>query len=312
MRALVTGGTGFVGRAVVEELVRHGHAVRVVSRHRPPAGFPAPGREVEWAPGDVGDAEALRRAAEGCEGLVHLVAIRRQVGGLTHRAVTAEGTANAVAAAREAGVRRLVYVSALGVEGGPETEYFRAKRAAEAAVRGSGIEWVILRPSFIVGPGGFVEEYARLVRRLPFVPVPGGGRYPVQPVALADVARACRLALEKPAAAGRTYDLAGPDRVSFAAFVALIARAAKGRAVPLLPVPLALMFPVAAVLGRLAPARAPATVEELRMLVAGNVGDPGPARDELGLDPTPLEAAVRSAVAALTAVTAVTAGRGSP
>ncbi len=299
VRVLVTGGTGFVGRAVTEELVRHGHEVRVLSRHRPAAGFPAPGLNVAWTPGDVGDAEALRRAAEGCEGLVHLVAIRRQVGGLTHRAVTAEGTARAVTAAREAGVRRCVYVSALGVEGGPDTEYFRAKRAAEAAVRASGLEWVILRPSFIVGPGGFVEEYARLVRRLPFVPVPGGGRYQVQPVALGDVARACRLALEKPEAAGRVYDLAGPERMSFAAFVTLIAQAVRGRALPVLPVPLAVMFPVAAVLGRLAPARAPATVEELRMLVAGNVGDPGPARNELGIEPTPVEAAVRSAVAAL-------------
>ncbi len=289
---LVTGGTGFVGRGVVQELVGHGHRVRVMSRS--PGGVPA---GAEWAGGDAADLEAVRRAMEGCRRVIHLVAIRRQWRDRTFEKVTA-GSARAVArAAAAAGVERLVLMSALGLEAAPATGYMRAKAEAERAVRESGVPFTIFRASFVVGPGGFVEEYAGLIRRAPVVPIPGNGGYPVQPIDRDDVAAAFRLALASPRAASRTYDLAGPERVTFAAFVEHIA-VALGARKPLIRVPLALMRPMAAVLERLTP-NPPATTDELRMLVAGNVGDPGPAERDLGLRLTPLDEAVRKAVAGL-------------
>ncbi len=288
---LVTGGTGFVGGAVVEELLSAGRRVRVLSRSRPRE--PA----VEWVQGDVTDPAAVARAVGGCRQVVHLVAIRREWRDRTFAAVTAGGTRNVVVAARAAGVERLVHISALGVSDRPATGYMRAKKEAEDAIRASGLENVILRPSFIVGPGGFVAEYGRLILRAPVVPVPGSGRYPVQPVARADVVLAVRRALEEPRAAGRTYDLAGPERLGFRDFIARIMKA-MGVRKPVVGVPIALMRAVAAILEPLTP-NPPATRDEIRMLLAGNVGDPEPARADLGLELTPLDAALAEAVAGL-------------
>lgn len=292
---LVTGATGFVGRHVVAELARAGHRVRALAR---PTSNLAPIRPwlADVAYGDVTDPDSLPPALAGCEAVVHLVAIRRQWGARTF-AVTAVGTAHVARAAAAAGVRHLVHVSALGLTDRPATGYMRGKAAAEQAVRQCGVPFTILRPSFIVGAGGFVQEYGDLIRRAPVVPVPGTGAYPVQPVAAADVALACRRALEVPAAAGKTYDLAGPERISFREFIRRI-RDAMGSKKPLVPVPLAVMWPVAAVLQRLTP-NPPATTEEITMLVAGNVGDPGPAVRDLGLQLTPLDQAIREAVRAL-------------
>lgn len=286
---LVTGGTGFVGRGVVEEVRRQGYPVRVLSRSEPPRGLAE-----EWVQGDVTDPEALLRAAAGCRAVVHLVAIRREWRERTFDAVTAEGARNAVRAAREAGVERFLHMSALGLTDRPDTGYMRAKAAAEAAVRESGLAWTIFRPSFIVGPGGFVEEYGRLIRRSPLVPIPGGGRFQVQPVARRDVATAFVRALKVSGSVGRTYDLAGPERTTFEGFIDLIMDA-MGRRKAKVRVPLAVMRPAAAILQRLTP-NPPATTDEIRMLLAGNVGDPEPAVRDLGVTLTPLERAVREAV----------------
>lgn len=285
---LVTGGTGFVGQGVVQELLGRGYPVRVLSRT-------APGDGVEWCRGDVTDAEAVRRAVSGCQQVIHLVAIRREWGQRTFASVTAGGARNVVEAAVGAGVEHFIHMSALGLTDRPDTGYMRAKAEAEAAVRQSGLPFTIFRPSFIVGPGGFVEEYSQLIRRAPLVPIPGSGRYPVQPVARADVARAFRRALEVPAAVGKTYDLTGPDRLTFEAFIDLIMGAVGIRKAKV-HVPLALLRPVAAVLQRLTP-NPPATTDEIKLLVAGNVGDPDPACRDLGLELTPLAEAVRDAVA---------------
>ncbi len=289
---LVTGGTGFVGRGVVAELRAAGLPVRVFSRSAPPPGFAE-----EWARGDVRDGAALRQAAAGCRTVVHLVGIRRQAAGKTFDEVVVRGTENAVEAARAAGCERFVLVSALGVDRGLPTGYMRTKAAVEAAVRASGLAYTVLRPSFVVGPGGFVEEYGRLILRAPLVPIPGDGTYPVQPVARGDLALAVRRALEVRAASGKTYDLPGPERVPFEGFVELImgALGCRKRKVHL---PAAVMLPIAAVLERLLP-EPPATREELQMLLAGNVGDPGPAVRDLGLRLTPLAEAVRAAVQGL-------------
>lgn len=287
---LVTGGTGFVGQGVVQELLGRGYPVRVLSRT-------APGDGVEWCQGDVTDAEAVQRAVAGCKQVIHLVAIRREWGRRTFSAITAGGTRNMVQTAVAAGVEHFIHMSALGLTDRPETGYMRAKAEAEAAVRQSGVPFTIFRPSFIVGPGGFVEEYGQLIRKAPLVPIPGSGAYPVQPIARLDVARAFRRALEVPVAVGKTYDLAGPDRLTFEAFIDMI-MGAMGRGKAKIHVPLGLMRPTAAVLQRLTP-NPPATTDEIKQLVAGNVGDSDPARRDLGLELTPLVEAVRDAVTAL-------------
>lgn len=291
---LVTGGTGFVGRGVVAELTAHGHRVRVLSRRRASDALP---EGAEHYAGDVTDPAALRAAVSGCSAVVHLVAIRRQWGERTFEAVTAGGTRNVVAAAKGEGVQRFVHISALGPIKNPDTGYMLAKAAAEAAVRESGIPFVILRPSFVIGPGGFVQEYARLIMRAPLVPIPGPGDFPVQPLARADLASAVRRSLEVPAALGRTYEAAGPERMTFEGFIDLI-MAAMGVRKGKVHVPLFLMRAMAAVLERLTP-NPPATLDEIRMLMAGSFGDPRPMMRDLGIGLLPPAAAVAEAAARL-------------
>lgn len=292
---LVTGATGFVGRHIVAELARSGFQVRALVRGQSPRNAIS-AHVAEFADGDVQDPDSLRAAARGCDALIHLVAIRREWRDRTFAAITAQGAENAVAAAKSAGVGRFVLMSALGLTDRPAARYMQAKQRAEQAVRASGLPHTVFRASFVVGAGGFVEEYAQLIRQAPVVPIPGTGLYPVQPVAASDVAVAFRRALEVPAQ-GRVYDLAGPDRVPFSDFIRRIMAAMNSRK-PRVRVPLALMRPMAAVLQRLTP-NPPATTDELIMLEAGNYGDPGPACRDLRLQLTPLDEAIRAAVTGL-------------
>ncbi len=286
---LVTGGTGFVGRAVVAELVSNGYRVKVLSR-RPPSR-----RDVEWAEGDVTDPASVERAVSGCRQVIHLVAIRREWKERTFQAITAGGTLNTVSAAsKTGGVDRFILMSALGVGPDPDTGYMSAKLQAEEMVRSSGIPHAIMRPSFIIGPGGFMEEYAQLIRSAPMVPIPGQGNFALQPIALDDVARAFRKAIETPAALGNTYDLVGLEPTTFEALIDLIMNS-MGMKKRKIHVPLPIMRVVGSVSQRLTP-NPPVTVDEIKMLLAGNTGDPGPSQRDLGLDLIPLARAVQEAV----------------
>ena len=154
MKVLVTGGTGFVGPKIVNALVDAGHWVRVLER-KPGAWKQAGLRCQEAVEGDVTDADSLRRAAAGCDAVVHLVAI---INGSPRdfERVMEEGTRNVVAAAQSAGVRRFVLMSALGTT--EETKdlvpYYHAKWTMEQDLKASGLEHVIFRPSFVFGKDG--------------------------------------------------------------------------------------------------------------------------------------------------------------
>lgn len=288
---LVSGAAGFLGRHVVAALRAAGYPVRAMVRDPERArGLEAD----EVAVADITDPAAVASAARGCRAVVHLVAIRREWRERTFARITVGGTRNLVRAADEAGVERFVYVSALGAAEPPRTAYMRGKHEAERLVREGGIPWVILRPSFIVGPGGFVAEYGHIVRRAPVIPLPGPADYPVQPVAAWDVALACVRALERPEAVRASFDLPGPERVSFKQFVLRIAEALGVRK-PVVHVPLAFMRALAWALEPLTPS-VPATRDELANLVAGSFGDPDPAVRALDLRLTPLADAVRRAV----------------
>lgn len=279
MRVGVTGGTGYVGPAVVGELLREGHEVVVLEHERPvPAGPHSGLRRVRGGVGDVG---ALREAFAGCDAVVHLVAILRERRGVTFEKVHVGGTRNVVEAARDAGVRRLVFMSANGVDGGLDTPYFRTKLAAEGVVRASGLEWTIFRPSYVAGSevGGFDRQFADIIDRAPVLPSFAGGRFEIQPVSRRDVALAFARALVRPAAVGKTYVLVGPERMTWNEYLRRLARV-RGRRRPLVYAPGAAMIAVASVAGRFFPADADA----LRMLMAGNVGDASEAVRDLGLE----------------------------
>jgi uncharacterized protein YbjT (DUF2867 family) len=268
---LVTGATGFVGPKIVHALRERDRPVRCLVRN------PSRGEAkalVSWGcdlvEGDVADAASLRRATTGCEVVVHLVAIR-QGSQDQFRRVMEQGTRDLVDAAKEAGVRRFVLMSALGTT--EETKdlvpYFHAKWEAEQAVAGAELEHVIFRPSFIFGrDGGILPTFKRLVKLAPVTPVIGSGERRMQPIWIDDVAAYFAAGVDKPEAAGGIFELGGPDAVTWNEFWARLKRALRVRR-PTVHVPIGLMRANALVTERL-PGNIPLTRDLLTMLEHGD------------------------------------------
>lgn len=212
MKVLVTGGTGFVGTHVVNALLRRGHEVAVLARD-PGATRNRYNRPVAAAAGNVLDPASLDAALAGREALVHLVGIIHEKGEQTFDKMHREAVENAVGAAHRVGVRRLLHMSAMGASEDSPSEYGRSKAAGERAVRDSGLDWTIFRPSVIFGLGdGFFSLLAPIVRHNPlFIPVIGPGTTKFQPISVHDVARVFSDSLEKPETIGKTFGLGGPQ-----------------------------------------------------------------------------------------------------
>lgn len=287
-RVFVTGATGFVGRAVVHALRADGHAVRCLVRRGSERELQGLGA-VERVEGDVLIRQGLDEDIAGCRSVVHLVGIIRETPahGVTFENVHVQGTRNVLDAAVAAGVRRFVHMSALGARSGARSRYHRTKCAAEGAVRGSGLSWTILRPSIIYGRGdGFVTMLARMVRRLPLVPVIGPGRNLLQPVPVAQVAEGFARALALPLTEKHVYDVAGPDRVTMVELLDVIGAALGRRRVRKAHIPLPIMRAVARALHRLP--GFPVTPDQLLMLEEDNVGEPEAFYQHFGLEPMSL------------------------
>jgi uncharacterized protein YbjT (DUF2867 family) len=268
---LVTGGTGFIGPRIVHALRERDQPVRALVRDpggRSAATLAAWGAEL--VQGDMTDRESLRRAVEGSEAVVHLVAIR-QGSGEQFRRVMEDGTRELVAAAKEAGVKRFVLMSALGTS--EETKdlvpYYHAKWEEEQTVSGSGLEHVIFRPSFVFArDGGILPTFRRLAKLSPVTPIIGSGEQRIQPIWIEDVAAYFAQSVDKAEAANRTFELGGPDAVSWNEFWARLKRAL-GQRRPSVHVPMALMRANALVTERL-PGNIPLTRDLLKMLEHGD------------------------------------------
>lgn len=211
---LVTGGTGFVGNAVVEELLSRGQKVRVLARHAPLA---SPAAGCQYTSGDVTNiSSVLKSITPEIEAVIHLVGILAESRGSTFRKVHVEGTRNVVEACKGMGIARYVHMSALGAREGAATEYHRTKWEAEEIVRASGLDYTIMRPSVIFGPHDrFTNVFARMMRLSPFVMVPGSGQSRMQPVFVNDVASAFAMTLKMKETVGKTLELGGPDVQTF-------------------------------------------------------------------------------------------------
>jgi uncharacterized protein YbjT (DUF2867 family) len=294
---LVTGGTGFVGRHVVHALRAAENDVRVLVRDRR-KGARVEGWGATLAEGDVTDAGSLSAAAEGCDTVVHLVAIR-QGKEEQFRRVMVEGTRDLLAAARAAGVARFVQMSALGTseEAKDLVPYYRAKWETEQLVEASGIPHVIFRPSFAFGTdGGILPTFVKLARLAPVTPIIGSGRQRIQPIWVDDVAEYFARAVDLDAASGRTFELGGPDVVSWNEFWERLKRARRSRR-PSVHVPVRLMRLNALVTERL-PGDIPLTNDLLTMLEHGDnvVSDPA-AVETFGIPLVPLDEQLRRAAA---------------
>ena len=291
---LVTGGTGFVGPKIVHALRAAGRPVRALVRDPSRAGKLA-GWGAELAQGDVTDPASLREAVRGCDRVVHLVAIIQGRPEQFERVMT-QGTRNLVAAAQEEGVGRFVLMSALGTtEQSKDTvPYYRSKWAMEQAVKGSSLEHVIFRPSFVFGlDGGVLPLFIRQVKYSPVTPIMGAGLQRSQPIWVDDVAAYFEKSIDLPAAANRTFELGGPDQVTWNELYERIKRVLGKRRVTL-HLPFGLAERGAAVVERLP--GAPVTRDQIKMLQGGdNVISNSDAVDTFGLPLVALDEQIRRA-----------------
>jgi uncharacterized protein YbjT (DUF2867 family) len=291
---LVTGGTGFVGPHVVHALRARDVPVRALVRDRR-RGAKLAAWGVELAEGDVTEPESLRRAVAGCDTVVHLVAIINGKPADFER-VMSQGTRDLVAAARDAGVRRFVLMSALGTseETKDAVPYYGAKWSMEQTVKASGLQHVIFRPSFVFGrDGGVLPQFVRMARFLPVTPIVGPGTQRLQPIWVEDVGEYFARSVDEPAAANRTFEIGGPDAPTWNEFWARLKRVLGSRR-PTVHVPFGLMRRQAALLELLP--KPPVTRDQLTMLALGdNVVQDFSAVETFGIPLVPLEEQLRRA-----------------
>jgi uncharacterized protein YbjT (DUF2867 family) len=292
---LVTGGSGFVGGHVVHALRQAGRPVRCLVRNRGKAGKLA-ALGCELAEGDMTDPASLRGAVEGVDVVVHLVAIRQGKREQFQR-VMAGGTRDLLKLAKEGGAKRWVQMSALGTS--EETKelvpYYEAKWQMEQDVQRSGFPYVIFRPSFVFGrDGGILPTFRKLAKLTPVTPITGSGKQRIQPIWVDDVAAYFEQAIDLEAATNRTFELGGPDVVTWNELWERLKRALGVRR-PSVHVPVGLMK-VNALLTERLPGNIPLTRDLLKMLEHGdNVVTSDDALQTFQLPLVPLDEQLRRA-----------------
>jgi len=297
MNIFLTGATGFVGSHMLERLAADGHTVRAlvrdpdrarsgIARLNGRAAQALAAGTVQLVPGDVVTGAGLEAGVAGCQAVIHLIGIIMQTRGVTFEAAHFNATRNLLAAAaKNAGVRRWLQMSALGARADGISPYQTTKWRAEELVRSSGIPFVIFRPSIIFGPrDGFVNQMVQVMKSAPLLrPVPGTGRYPFRPIWIGDLVECFAQSLASDRALGQTIHLVGRDELALEDLLAEIARCVGVRK-PAVKVPLPIMLMNAAVLQSILP-RPPVTTDQLRMLREGSTADPAPMLQMFNLHP---------------------------
>jgi NADH dehydrogenase len=288
----IFGGTGFIGRYVVEHLADRGARILVISRsprsrgvHLQPLG--AVGQIVVQS-ADLSSEAELRRAVAGAAGVVNLIGILHETSRQPFAEVHGALPGRIAAAARAEDVARLVQISAIGADAASASAYARSKAEGEHGVQAAFPEATILRPSIVIGPeDGFFNRFAAMARLSPALPLIGGGTTRFQPVYVGDVAQAVVAALERADCQGRTYELGGPQTYTFAELMRYMLEVV-GRRRLLLNVPFGLANLQARVL-ELLPAPL-LTRDQVELLKRDNVAAPDmPGLEALGITPTPIE-----------------------
>jgi len=286
LKLAVVGATGFIGRALLTALSGTPHQVTAVT-HASPSGNSF-GGNIRFTAGDIHERESLHAAFHGAEAVFHLVGIIAETRKLTFEKTIVGGTRHLVDAACDAGVKKLIYLSGLGTSANPISKYFRAKWESEIIIRNSGLEYVILRPSFVFGPEDkSINRFAKMFRRLPFAPVIGDGRYQVQPLFVGDLVQMLISSLDNARAQNQVIEMGGPEIFEFREIVAIIKKSLNIRRVNIY-IPFWFMKINAMILeGIMKPA--PVTVDQLKMLQAGSAADNRLMQEIFNITLTPFE-----------------------
>ena len=288
---VVFGGSGFLGRRIVERLAADRALVRIAVRHpERAASLTRLGRtgQITTVHADVWDAGTVAPALAGAKAVVNTVGHYVERGAASFEAIHGQGARHVAEAAAAAGVRRLVHISGIGADPASDSPYVRARAAGERLVRAAFPAATILRPSVMFGPNDFLERLAGIARLMPVIPLFGSGQVRLQPVYAEDVAAAVVSTLARPEAAGQLYELGGPRVYTYEALVRLVFDQT-GRRRLLLPLPYAVWHALAVLTAPL-PNR-PISRDQVRLMQKDNVMSPGALTfADLGISPTALEA----------------------
>lgn len=298
--ALVTvfGGSGFLGRYVVQALARNGCRIRVAVRRPHLAGYLQPlgsVGQIHPVQANLRYEDSVRRAVEGADAVVNLVGILQQTGKQKFQAVHTEGAALVARAAADIGASAFVHMSSIGASTSSRSAYARSKAEGEELVRKAFHSAVVLRPSILFGPEDeFFNRFAAMARLSPFMPLIGGGQTKFQPIYVWDVAKAVLAGLTGKAKPGFVYELGGPRIYTFRELLDLIAEYSD-RKRPYFPLPFWLAKFQALFL-QLLP-NAPLTIDQVRQLQVDNiVGQAAIAEartlQALGIEPCAVETIV--------------------
>lgn len=305
---LVVGGTGFVGRHLVQRLFSAGERVRVLARKPRPTIPP----QVEFVLGDITKPETLPRAMVGVTAIYHLATIPKEKGRETFAAVNVEGTRNVIAAAKAAGIKRFIYMSIIGADPDPHLPYPNSKWRAEDEVKKSRLDWSILKASIIFGEGDeFVRKAARTVknileasllsldappsvwskllvwgRLIPIIPIPGRGQAKFHPIWIQDAVSCLLQVLKQKRFIGQTVAIGGPEYISYEGLVDLAHGVFPGPRLKL-HIPIALMATIAGAMRALG-VYFPATPEQVALLARDDITELDSVQRNFGFTPASL------------------------
>ncbi|MEM7740649.1 MAG: complex I NDUFA9 subunit family protein [Pseudomonadota bacterium] len=304
MAKLVTvfGASGFLGRHVVRELCKQGHRVRAAVRHPMEANFLNPMGavgQVQIFQANVRYRTSVADALAGADAAVNLVGILAPVGKNTFEGVQSLGSRNVAQEAARVGIEDFIHVSAIGASATSESVYARTKAEGEKAALDLIPTATIVRPSIVFGPqDDFFNRFAAMARIAPALPLIGGGHTKFQPVYVDNVADAIVQLIETGAGRGDTFELGGPEVMSFKELLRLMLKVV-GRSRLLVPLP----FPVASLMGsvgdtvsRVPFVQAPITEDQVKLLKTDNVVSEGGVKTftDLGITPETMEAVLPS------------------
>ena len=216
----VFGGSGFLGKVLVEKLARTGAMIKVISTHpkqsiqlNTSGNYPG---QVNCVYGDITQQESVEDALKGCTHAINLVGILHAPNANIFKKVHTDGASNIAKASKKVGIKSLVHISALGVDHSLNSIYAKSKLNGEKAVLKYFPDATILRPSVIFGShDSFLNRFADMTKYSPFLPLIGGGKTKFQPVYVNDVAEAILRCLQSNSSKGRIFELGGDKVYSF-------------------------------------------------------------------------------------------------
>jgi len=294
MNVFLTGGTGYVGSRILQDLLSEGHQVSALVRPGSESKLPVDPQKMTVVHGEILDKSSFSDALGECEAIIHLIGIIREFPGkgITFEKFHLEATQNILAAAKEHHISRYIHMSALGARKDSASGYFSTKARAEEFVTSSGLDYTIFKPSIIFGANDdFINYFAGIMKTFHVIPIIGKGTYRMQPIAVQDIGELFVQSLTTPASIGKTYEVAGPDRYEYKEMMQVVKRMIGTWAIPI-HTPKALMSPMAKLFQHFR--FFPVTNDQIIMLYDENITDDTRIYEDFTIEPTPFKQGIEA------------------